>query len=274
MVSSISSFPMPIQPTLSDIRAWLGLVNQVAPFLVITEIMKPFRDLLKGNSKTVYWDDYLQQCFLAAKEQICRLIAHGLISYDKLRKTVLITDWSRDGIGFLLLQQHCQCISDTPFCCNTGWKLIYCSSRSLTSVPEGEAPAITWALKRAKMFLLGHPGFIIITDHRPLTRIFGDKEFSSINNPRLLRLKEKTLMYHFQTIHNPGNKDTAANTLSRYPLKVCQVPIDEHDIDGAVDSDNAITATIAGIAMSNDTLPLSLERLREAAHSDPPTKNS
>ena len=90
----------------------------------------------------------------------------------------------------------CQCISDTPFCCNTGWKLIYCSSRSWTSseknysVPEGEALAITWALKRGKMFLLGHPGFIIITDYRSLTRMFGDKEFSSIDNPCLLQLKE------------------------------------------------------------------------------------
>ena len=79
-------------------------------------------------------------------------------------------------------------------------------------------------------------------------------------------------MYHFQIIHNPGNKNTAANTLSRYPLKVCQVPIDEHDIDDAVDSDNAITATIAGIAMNNDTLSLSVERLREAAHSNPTQK--
>ena len=226
MISSINSFTMPIRPTLSDIRAWFGLVNQVSPFLVTTEIMKPFREILKGNSKIVYWDAYLQQCFLAAKEQIRKLIEKGLISYDKLRKTVLITDWFRDGVGFLPLQQNCQCISDyTPFCCNNGWKLIYCSLTSAEnnySVPEGKALAITCAFKKSKIFLFDHPGFIVITDYRPLTRVFGDKEFSTIDNPRLLRLKEKTPMHRFKIIHIQGNNNTAANTLSRYPLNVCR----------------------------------------------------
>ena len=32
MLKSINNFPMPENPTLSDIRAWFGLVNQLAPF--------------------------------------------------------------------------------------------------------------------------------------------------------------------------------------------------------------------------------------------------
>ena len=135
---------MPDHPTISDIRAWFGLVNQLAPFLITTEIMKPFRELLKSPSKFVFWDEALQHSFMRAKEEICKLIDHGLTYYDSNRKTALISDWSRDGVGLLLLQQHCLCTSETPFCCDHGRKLVYCSSRSLTSaeenysVPEGE----------------------------------------------------------------------------------------------------------------------------------------
>ena len=237
MVSSIKRFPMPDNPTISDIRAWFGLVNQLAPFLITTEIMKPFRELLKSKSKLVYWDEVLQSAFERAKQEICVLIETGLSCYDKGKKTSLITDWSRNGIGFLLVQQSCTCSSDTPFCCQNGWALVYCASRCLTpaeenySVPEGEALAITWALRKCKMFLLGHPGFTIITDHRPLVKIFGEKELRNIDNPRLFKMKERTLMYRFNIRHIPGNKNTAANTLTRYPLKICNTQVDEEDIE-------------------------------------------
>ena len=36
MVSSIKCFPMPEKPTISDISAWFGFVNQLAPFLITT----------------------------------------------------------------------------------------------------------------------------------------------------------------------------------------------------------------------------------------------
>ena len=229
MMSSVKCFPMPTQPTISDIRAWFGLINQLAPFLITTEIMKPFRELLKSKSKLVYWDDVLQPSFEYAKVAICKLIETGLSCYNKGKKTAVITDWSRNGMGFLLVQQDCQCIPDGPFCCANGRKLIYCGSRCLTpaeenySVPEGEALEVAWALKKCKMFLLGHPCFTIFTDHRPLLKILGEKELRNINNPCLFRMKERTLMYRFTIIHIPGKKNTAANTLSRYPLKLCLI---------------------------------------------------
>ena len=49
MISAIKDFPMPAEPTITDIRAWFGLVNQLAPFIANAEIMSPFRDLLKSK---------------------------------------------------------------------------------------------------------------------------------------------------------------------------------------------------------------------------------
>ena len=51
-------------------KAWFGLVNQLAPFLITTELMKPFRELLKSKSKFVYWDEVLQSAFEQTKREI------------------------------------------------------------------------------------------------------------------------------------------------------------------------------------------------------------
>ena len=60
---AIENFPMPSTPTITDIRAWYGLINQISPFMATSKIMDPFRDLLKlsnATGKMVYWDEKLQ----------------------------------------------------------------------------------------------------------------------------------------------------------------------------------------------------------------------
>jgi len=59
---------------------------------------------------------------------------------------------------------------------------------------------------------------LIITDHKALTRIFGDKELKDINNPRILNLKERTLMYSFRIKYLNGKTNCATDALSRYPM--------------------------------------------------------
>ena len=57
MLSAIKEFPMPTEPSITDIRSWFDLVHQFAPFLVSTPIMEPFRELLKPTTtknKEVY----------------------------------------------------------------------------------------------------------------------------------------------------------------------------------------------------------------------------
>ena len=176
-MSAIRNFPMPSEPTITDIRSWFGLVNQLAPFIATASIMAPFRDLLKSSkltSKKVYWDAELQDAFEKTKEELCNVATKGLQYFDKSKQTILITDWSKVGIGFVLMQKHCDCDGDiTPLCCETGWKLTLCNSRHLDPAHENYAPiegetlAVAWALKKARMYLLGCPKFTIFVDHSP-----------------------------------------------------------------------------------------------------------
>lgn len=82
---------------------------------------------------------------------------------------------------------------------------------------EGEALAVVWCLRKARLFLLGCPQLIVTTDHRPLVKVFGDRALQDIANPRLFLLKVKTLQYKFTIKFLPESKNSAADTLSRYP---------------------------------------------------------
>ena len=144
-----------------------------------------------------------------------KIASEGLSYYDITKKTALVTDWSKTGIGFVLMQKHCCCIADSILCCSGGWKLVLCNNRFLhpseqNYAPiEGEALAVNWALKKANLFLLGCKEFDIIVDHQPLVKIFGNKSLEGIDNPRLFSMKERTLRYTFNVKCIKGIKNYA-----------------------------------------------------------------
>ena len=44
---------------------------------------------------------------------------------------------------------------------------------------EGEAMAISWALEKCRMFILGCPNVIVVTDHEQLKGLFGKVKFTT-----------------------------------------------------------------------------------------------
>ena len=87
--NAISDFPTPT--SLTDVRSWFGLINQVAYAFSMTDIMLPFRDLLKP-SVPFEWTDALQRAFSSSKLAIVAEIEHGVTIYDKTKPTCLATD--------------------------------------------------------------------------------------------------------------------------------------------------------------------------------------
>ena len=270
-LAAISHFPMPEKPTITDIRSFAGLVNQVAPFMATAPIMEPFRALLKDSqSKHVYWDELLKKKFEEVKSTVCQLTNRGLQYYNKDKPTALLTDWSKTGIGFVVLQQHCRCSgSERPFCCKDGWKLALCGSRHLTpaeqryAAVEGEALAIAWALQKARLFLLGCQNLEIITDHRPLVKLFSDRELKDVSNPRLFRLKEKTLPYRYVIRFKPGKKNILADTLSRYPVERVSPAGADVDIE-----EELTAAALVAVETGGDTVTIDQDAVRQAADAD------
>ena len=218
-VQAIRDFPAPLNVT--DMRSFWALVNQVAPYYAVQPHLLPFRELMKKNSKW-YWDEPLQLLFEQTKTVIADAVIEGITRYDKSRWTALLTDWSRSGIGFTMSQKYCQCTEINPICCVGGWKTCMVGSNFLSPAEakyypiEGECLGVVNALYKTRYYTQGCDKLIVGTDHKPLVPILSDRDLESITNPRLQRLKEKTLGWRFRIMHIPGRLLGGTDALSRH----------------------------------------------------------
>ena len=219
-VDSIQDYPTP--SNISDIRSWFGLVNQVSHYSQLRNMMVPFRKFLSPKVK-FEWTDELAKLFLESKSRIVEAIKEGVKIFDVSKRTCLSTDYSKTGIGFWLLQKHCSCVEQSPKCCTDGWKITLAGSRFLSDAErnyvaiEGEALAVAWGLEQTRYFTLGCNDLLVLTDHKPLVKILGDRTLEEINNPRLFRLKQRTMMWKFDIEYHPGKFNATSDALSRNP---------------------------------------------------------
>ena len=281
LLQAIATFPKPTN--ITDARSWFGLVNQVAFSIADSSAMQPFRELLKPGQW--YWDSSLDRAFEDSKKAIVQMVQEGIRHFETHRPTCLSTDWSKEGLGFILLQKHCRCgFADAPICCKDGWRLILAGSRFTTPAEsryapiEGEALAVAYALEKCRMFVVGCDNLMIATDHKPLVKILGDATMDSIKNPRLFSLKERTLPYKYTIKHIPGTKHAAPDACSRrgkLPAStiLCTRLPTEDEVDSSF-NDNAFmvadahTAIAALCTIGPEASAITIDRVRDAGSSD------
>ena len=97
------------------------------------------RQLLKPDQK-FDWSDPINNLFEESKDVIISEIDEGVRIFDKNKPTCLATDWSKNGIGFWLLQKHCNCEKLAPFCCRDGWQITFVGSRFTHAAESRYAP--------------------------------------------------------------------------------------------------------------------------------------
>lgn len=220
-LNAIWNFPTP--QNVTDVRVWFGLTNQVAHYAQLRDLVAPLRPFVKKNAQ-FEWSSELNEVFEQSKQQIVEAIKSGVEIFDKNRTTALSTDWSKAGVGYYLSQKHCHCDLKIPDCCLDGWRITLAGSRQLKSAEsryapiEGEALALVWGLNQTKYFTIGCKDLTVITDHKPLVKVFGDREMDEIQNMRLFKLREKTFPWKFDIIYHPGKTHFVADATSRNPV--------------------------------------------------------
>ena len=125
-LSATSYFPK--LTDLTSARSWFGIINQVAWAYSVSSVMQPLRDLIRPNQKC-YWDNNLNKLFESSNQVIIDLVKEGVQSFDLTRQTCMEPDWSVDGVGYFLLQKHCDCSKNSLVCCKEGWRQIFAGSR-------------------------------------------------------------------------------------------------------------------------------------------------
>ena len=209
--TAITAFPKP--KCVKDIRSFLGMVNQLGCFLSdLAMITAPLRHLLKKDTAWI-WTEEQEEAFNKIKQV---LVSPTIMQfYDPTLPTILLTDASKlYGLGYALVQKK----PDETL------SLVQCGSRSLTSAESRYAPieseclAIQWAIMKARHYLIGHPGFEVVTDHNPLVGLF-TKSLAEIDNRRLQRLRGKLVDYNFEVKWVEGKSHMIADAFSRYPVE-------------------------------------------------------
>jgi transposase InsO family protein len=209
-LDAIAKFPIP--SNITDLKSFLGLVNQLGAFSRdVSATAGPLRPLLKKSNAFV-WNANHTEAFDAVKKALCATPV--LRPFDPNLKTILLTDASRlHGLGFALMQRE----GEQDY-------LIQCGSRFLKdaetryAVCELEMLAVAYAMDKCRLYLMGLQHFDLVTDHKPLVPILNDKTLDVIENPRLMRLKEKIMPYNFTAEWRKGKHHQIADALSRAPI--------------------------------------------------------
>ena len=131
----------------------------------INPIMQPFQDLVKTKKKLLeYYTGQTLQWFKIK-------IQEGIKTFDINKHTCFQTDRSKEGVGYLVLQQHCSCpCTSAQTCCLEGWRLVFTGSWFTTQADSqyaptyGECLTISWSLNNACIFILGCKELIVVTD--------------------------------------------------------------------------------------------------------------
>jgi transposase InsO family protein len=239
--SAIANFPQPTD--VSSVRSFLGLANQIGLFVSdLSSMTEPIRGLLKKHVAFT-WGPEQQRAFQEVKRSLTSDLC--VAPYDVNKPAVLFTDASSvHGLGYALMQEN---------------RLVMAGSRSLIdaetrySVMEIEATAIAWAIKACRHYLVGNPGFVVRTDHKPLVGIFR-KPLAALDSSRLLRIRESVASYRFDVEHVAGKENALADALSRAPANVASVGVADEFPDDSID-DPALSRLVRATA-EDETLQL------------------
>ena len=176
ITAAITAYPSPTNR--SELRSFIGLVNQLSTSTNTLATLLALRPLLSTKNEFL-WSTTQEESLTQVKKL---LTTPPLLSFFDINKpTRLCTDASRQGLGFILQQ-------------NTGdkWTLIQAGSRFLSD----DYAVIELEMWYIMLFLAGLQHFVVVTDHNPLLSILNTRRQNEIENPRLQRLKSRTMGYN------------------------------------------------------------------------------
>ena len=158
MLRAIREFSFPAPINITQMRSFFGLVNQVSFAFSMKDTMAPFRELLQPSAE-FHWDAKLHELFEEVREEVVKKVEAGVKMFEMDRVTCLATDWSKEGVGFFMLQKYCNCQDIKMGCCKEGWQIVLAGSRFLRQNEknwcpgEGEGLVVVYALEKTKHFV-------------------------------------------------------------------------------------------------------------------------
>ncbi|KAK2566762.1 Transposon Tf2-6 polyprotein [Acropora cervicornis] len=244
-VQAIKEAPSPRNVT--ELRSFLGMLAALTNFIPkLSTLAHPLYQLL-GN-KPWNWTPACKQAFRDVKHALTSesVLAH----YSPTLPMELSVDASPYGVGAVIMHVY-------P---NRLRRPIAFASRTLNEHEkrygqiDKEALAIMFGLKRFHLYLYGRH-FTILTDHKPLERIFGPK--TAIPSLAAMRLQRWAIIlsaFDYSIRFVPSKHNAVADALSRLPLP------------STLSGENAIFKVEERLV---DSLPITHKEISHATQVDP-----
>ena len=198
---------------ITELRSFLGLLNYYGCFIPnLSTILRPLNNLLHKESRWC-WTKECVDAFNTAKEKL--VSSQVLVHYDSNLPIVLAGDASAYGVGAVIShvtpdgREH-----PIAFASQT----LSTSEQNYSQV-EKEALSLIYGVKKFRSYLYGRH-FILKTDHKPLTAIFGSKKgIPAMAAARLQRWAIQLASYRYEIKFRPTQEHANADGLSRLPLE-------------------------------------------------------
>jgi hypothetical protein len=203
-VDAVAKWPTP--QCVSDVRRFLGLTGYYRRFVAgFSGLAGPLSDLTRKDTPFV-WGPKEEAAFVQLKAALAS--APVLVTPDNTKPYTLHTDASGYAVGATLSQENSSGLLQPVAFLS---KKMNAAQRNYP-VHEWELLAIMEALKAWRCFLYGTATHIdIYTDHHSLQWINTQPNLSA----RQSRWVEQLQDYSFKVHHLPGDKNGAADALSR-----------------------------------------------------------
>lgn len=244
-VEAIKEIPTPTNVT--QLKSFLGFLNYYGKFIPnLSTMLHPLHNLLKKSVRWV-WDSHCIAAFEEAKRSL--LSKHVLAHYEEGLPLVLSVDSSAHGVGAVLAHRYPDG-RERPVSCVS--RTLNAAERNYSQLDK-EALAIYFGVSKHHQYLFGRH-FILKTDHKPLTFIFGDKQgIPQTAASRLQRWAARLAAYDYEIQFVRSVDNGPADALSRLPLSYRR-----HSTQG-----------FSYIYLLEETLPVSFKEVAYETKNDP-----
>jgi len=246
-VEAIVKAPPPKNTT--ELRSFLGMVNYYGKFVPnLADKLHPLHALLKNGVKW-NWSDECAKVFTEIKKYLSE--APVLLHYNPKLPIRLAGDASNYGIGAVLShvdsEGHEHPIAFTS-------RSLSASEKNYSQVEK--ALSLIHGIRKFRNYIYGRH-FTLVTDHRPLTALFGPKNgVPALAAGRLQRWALFLSSYNYTIEFRPTKAHANADGLSRLPL-----PTQD-------DGESLSEVSVFNVSQIN-TLSVSVIDLCKATRSDP-----
>ena len=218
-VEAIKNFPTPL--TTKALQEYLGLLNYYHRFIpYIAGIVKPLYDSLSGKKRSLIWGPEQENAFITSKSALATATClHHPIPDAPI---VVTTDASVTAVGAVLEQVVEGVHQPLAF-----FSKKLRPNEQKYSTFDRELLAVYLALRHFHHNLEG-VSFVVRTDHKPLVNALTKTKdaFSARQQRQLSAISE--FCCHLE--HIPGNRNPAADALSRAAVDAVHLGIDFREI--------------------------------------------